>query len=36
MSAKNWSRGGKLNVGSGCWVDGLNKVSGGAVGRDML
>ena len=36
MSAKNWSSGGKLNVVAGCWVDGLNKVSGVAVGRDML
>ena len=36
MSAKNWRSGEKLNVVAGCWVDGVNKVSGDAVGRDML
>ena len=36
MSAKNWRSEEKLNVGAGCWVDGLAKVSGAAVGRDML
>ena len=36
MSAKNWRREEKLNVGEGCWADGFTKVSGVAVGREML
>ena len=36
MSAKNLRSGEKLYAGAGCWVDGLAKVSGAAVGRDML
>ena len=36
VSVKNLRNGAKLKVEVGCWVGGLDKASGGAVGRDML
>ena len=36
VEVRNCRSGAKLNWEVGCWVGGLDKVSGGAVGRDML